>query len=106
VPNRRRKDEPARSLGGATQFLGVLVCDDCGTNMTVHKTAPKGRAYAYLRCGECKAGGLGAPHPEDIYSKLVDDVLKVLGDEPVMTREYRQGAVARKERERLEDSVS
>ncbi|MFF3398185.1 recombinase family protein [Streptomyces sp. NPDC002659] len=104
--NRRGKDQPARILGGATQFLGVLICHDCGTNMTVQKTTTKGRAYAYLRCGKCKAGGHGAPNPNDIYSKLVDDVLKVLGDEPVMTREYRQGAEARKEQRRLEESTS
>jgi hypothetical protein len=60
----------------------------------------------YLRCGKCKAGGHGAPNPYEIYSKLVEDVLKVLGDEPVMTREYRQGAEARKEQQRLEQSIS
>jgi hypothetical protein len=41
-----------------------------------------------------KAGGHGAPNPYGIYSKLVEDVLTVLDDEPVMTREYRQGAEA------------
>ncbi|MFD4412176.1 recombinase family protein [Streptomyces sp. NPDC058476] len=106
VLNRRGKDQPARQLGGATQFLGVLICDDCDTHMTVQKTTTKGRPYAYLRCSKCKAGGHGAPNPDGIYSKLVDDVLKVLGDEPVMTREYRQGAEARKEQKRLEQAVS
>ncbi|MGW3816615.1 hypothetical protein [Streptomyces sp. NPDC005046] len=105
VLNRRGQDQPARQLGGATQFLGDLICDDYDTNMTVEKTTTKGRPYAYLRCSKCKASGRGAPNPDEIYSKLVDDVLKVLGDEPVMTREYRQGAEARKEQERLEQSV-
>ncbi|MFJ9722944.1 recombinase family protein [Streptomyces sp. NPDC101209] len=104
--DRRGKDQPTRTPGGATQFLGVLICDDCGTNMTVQKNRVKDRSYMYLRCGKCKAGGHGAPNPYEIYSKLVEDVLKVLGTEPVMTREYRQGAEARKEQQRLEQSIS
>ncbi|MEU2284664.1 recombinase family protein [Streptomyces sp. NPDC013178] len=104
--DRRGKNQPARSPEGATKFLGVLICHDCGTNMTVQKTSSKGRAYEYLRCGKCKGGGQGAPNPYDIYSKLVEDVLTVLGDEPVMTREYRQGAEARKEQKRLAESIS
>ncbi|MGW3092260.1 recombinase family protein [Streptomyces sp. NPDC001102] len=104
--DRRGKDQPTRTPGGATQFLGVLICDDCGTNMTVQKNRVKDRSYMYLRCGKCKAGGHGAPNPYEIYSKLVEDVLKVLGNEPVMTREYRQGAEARKEQQRLEQSIS
>ncbi|MEU0210486.1 hypothetical protein [Streptomyces canus] len=74
--------------------------------MTVQKNRMNGKVYQYLRCGKCKAGGHGAPNPEDIYAKLVEDVLSVLGDEPVMTREYRQGAEARKEQQRLEQSIS
>ncbi|MEV6506027.1 recombinase family protein [Streptomyces sp. NPDC051642] len=104
--DRRGKNQPARNPEGATKFLGVLTCHDCDTNMTVQNTSNKGRSYAYLRCGKCKSGGQGAPNPENVYSQLVDDVLKVLGDEPVMTREYRQGAEARKEQKRLEESVS
>jgi len=104
--DRRGKNQPTRAPGGATQFLGVLICDDCGTNMTVQKNRVKERSYMYLRCNKCKAGGHGAPNPYEIYSKLVEDVLKVLGDEPVMTREYRQGAEARKEQQRLEQSIS
>ncbi|MER7926986.1 recombinase family protein [Streptomyces sp. NPDC096057] len=106
VLDRRGKNQPARQIGGATQFLGVLTCHDCGTNTTVQKTTTKGRAYTYLRCYGCKAGGLGAPNPLEIYAQLVEDVLKVLGDEPVMVREYRQGAEARREQKRLEESVS
>ncbi|WP_075031795.1 recombinase family protein [Streptomyces mirabilis] len=104
--DQRRRNQPSRNLEGVTRFLGVLICHDCTTNMTVQKTMVKGRTYAYLRCRECKGGGRGAPNPEEVYSKLVDDVLKVLGDEPVMTREYRQGAEARKEQQRLEQSIS
>ncbi|MFE2262782.1 recombinase family protein [Streptomyces griseosporeus] len=102
----RGKDQPARTPGGATKFLGVLICDDCSTNMTVQKTTTKGRAYEYLRCGKCKGGGQGAPNPLDIFGQLVSDVLRVLGDEPVMTREYRQGAEARKDQKRLEESIA
>ncbi|WP_107123119.1 recombinase family protein [Streptomyces caeruleatus] len=104
--DRRSKNQPTRSPDGATKFLGVLICQDCDTNMTVQKTSNKGRSYAYLRCGKCRSGGQGAPNPEEVYSRLVNDVLKVLGDEPVMTREYRQGAEARKEQQQLEESVS
>ncbi|GHI07761.1 serine recombinase [Streptomyces cellostaticus] len=100
------KNQPTRNPEGATRFLGVLICHDCVTNMTVQKTRSKGRSYEYLRCGKCKGGGQGAPNPEGVYGRLVDDVLKVLGDEPVMTREYRQGAETRKEQQRLEQSVS
>ncbi|MGW1747733.1 recombinase family protein [Streptomyces sp. NPDC002092] len=91
----RGKNQPTRSLGGATRLLGILICQSCGTNMTVQKTTAKGKAYAYLRCGGCKAGGHGAPNPNDVYSKFVEDVLKVLGDEPVLTRKYHQGTEAR-----------
>ncbi|MGJ5897005.1 recombinase family protein [Streptomyces sp. V2] len=104
--DRRGKNQPTRVPGGATKFLGVLLCHDCGTNMTVQKTKYKGRSYEYLRCGKCKSGGHGAPNPQEIYSKLVEDVLTVLGEEPVLTREYRQGAEARREQKRLEESVS
>ncbi|MGW6012841.1 recombinase family protein [Streptomyces sp. NPDC055210] len=104
--DRRGKNQPTRHPAGATKFLGVLICHDCGTNMVVHKTRVSSRFYAYLRCQKCRSGGLGAPNPEDVYSKLVDDVLRVLGDEQVMTREYRQGAEARKEQQRLEESIS
>jgi DNA invertase Pin-like site-specific DNA recombinase len=100
------KNQPTRAPGGATKFLGVLICEDCTTNMTVQKTSNKGRSYEYLRCNMCRSGGQGAPNPGEIYSQLVDDVLGVLGDEPVMTREYRQGAEARREQQRLEESVS
>jgi hypothetical protein len=41
-----------------------------------------------------------------IYEQLVADVLSVLGDEPVQTREYAKGAEARKEVERLEGSIA
>ncbi|MDX2676785.1 recombinase family protein [Streptomyces sp. NY05-11A] len=104
--DRRGKNQPTRTPGGATRFLGVLLCDDCGSNMTVQKTTHKGRHYEYLRCGKCKGGGHGAPNPQHIYSRFVEDVLKVLGEDPVMVREYRQGAEARKEQKRLEESIS
>ncbi|MEU7007384.1 recombinase family protein [Streptomyces sp. NPDC046332] len=104
--DRRRKSQPTRQAGGATQFLGVLICVDCSTNLTVQKTTSNGRNYAYLRCGKCKGGGLGAPNPQDVYDVLVGDVLRVLGALPVRVREYAMGAEARAEVKRLEDTIS
>ncbi|MFI9646146.1 recombinase family protein [Streptomyces sp. NPDC052040] len=104
--DQRGKKQPTRRPDGATKFLGVLICHDCRSNMTVQRNRVKDRNYMYLRCGKCKAGGHGAPNPYEIYSKLVEDILRVLGDEPVMTREYRQGVEARKEQQRLEQSIS
>lgn len=89
--DRTSRNQPARQLGGATKFLGVIVCADCGTNMTVQKTTKKSREYRYLRCGGCRSGGHGAPNPDEIYSKLAAEVFAVLGNEPVQVREYAQG---------------
>ncbi|NIY65382.1 recombinase family protein [Streptomyces malaysiensis] len=102
----RAKGQPARQPGGATKFLGVLICKDCETHMTVQNTTNKFGTYKYLRCGACKSGGLGAPNPDEIYNRLVEDVLSAIGDFPVQTREYAQGAEARKEVKRLEESVA
>ncbi|WP_244315673.1 zinc ribbon domain-containing protein [Streptomyces albidochromogenes] len=88
---KRAKTQPARQRGGATEFLGVLVCADCGTNMTVHRTTVKQRGYAYLRCRNCPSGGLGAPDPEAVYRRLADEVVTALGAEPVRVREYQPG---------------
>ncbi|WP_328956833.1 hypothetical protein [Kitasatospora purpeofusca] len=41
-----------------------------------------------------------------MYAALVQDVLKVLGDEPALVREYARGAEALKRRKQLEESVS
>ena len=41
-----------------------------------------------------------------MYERLVSDVLSVLGDDPVQTRAYAQGAEARREVKRLEEAVS
>ncbi|MFE5596960.1 recombinase family protein [Streptomyces sp. NPDC056549] len=104
--DRRGKNQPTRQAGGVTQFLGVLICVDCSTNMTVQKTTSNGREYTYLRCAKCKGGGLGAPNPQDVYDALVSDVLRVLGDFPVQVREYVKAAEARAEVQRLEDAIS
>jgi hypothetical protein len=127
--DRRSKVQPTRQPGGATRFLGVLVCVDCKSHMINRATSTRTaadaaahtdhdaelprqapsevvRKYSYLRCQKCKSGGLGAPNPEIVYAKLVADVLSVLGDEPVQIRSYAQGAEARKEQKRLQDSVA
>ena len=89
--DKRSKNQPPRRAGGATSFLGVLVCADCSTNMTAQRTRNKGRTYEYLRCRNCPRGGLGAPNPDVVYQRLVADVLAVLGDVPVQTRVYARG---------------
>ncbi|MFI5693537.1 recombinase family protein [Kribbella sp. NPDC051586] len=92
--DRASRSQPARRSGGATRFLGVMICADCETNMTVQKTTKNAREYRYLRCGACRSGGRGAPNPDEIYGELVDEVLVVFGHEPVQIREYAQGAEA------------
>nr|WSY54964.1 recombinase family protein [Streptomyces sp. NBC_00886] len=104
--DKRMKNQPARQPGGATKFLGVLLCADCDTNMIVQATRNEFGTYHYLRCQKCKSGGRGAPNPMGVYEQLVADVLSVLGDEPVQTREYAKGAEARKEVARLEGSIA
>ncbi|MFI1352957.1 recombinase family protein [Streptomyces sp. NPDC020898] len=104
--DKRMKNQPPRQQGGATRFLGVLVCADCDSNMIVQVTRNNFGVYEYLRCQKCKSGGRGTPHPMAVYERLVADVLSVLGEEPVQTREYAKGAEARKETERLEGSIA
>ncbi|MGK5496357.1 recombinase family protein [Streptomyces sp. URMC 125] len=104
--DKRGKKQPARLAKGRTKFLGVLICVDCETNMIEHPTRNKFGFYNYLRCQGCKSGGLGAPKPEEVYSQVAENVLRVLGDEPVQVREYRKGAEARKEAKRLEESIA
>lgn len=100
------KRQPPRAPSGATKFLGVLVCVDCDSNMSVQNTKNKFGEYEYLRCQKRKSGGLGAPNPMGVYERLVEDVLKVIGDFPVEVRQYAQGAEARKEVKRLEESIA
>ncbi|MED7953277.1 recombinase family protein [Streptomyces sp. BE303] len=90
---RRAIAQPRRSPGGATEFLGVLVCADCDTNMTVQRTRTNQRTYAYLRCRTCPSGGLGAPQPDAVYGRLSAEVMTGLGALPVRVREY-QAATA------------
>ncbi|TFV32065.1 recombinase family protein [Streptomyces sp. T1317-0309] len=104
--DKRKKNQPPRRVGGATQFLGVLLCADCKTNMTVKITNNKFGTYHYMRCRNCKSGGLGAPNPEQVYERLVEDVLKVLGDFPVQVRQYAEGAEVRREIKRLQESIA
>ncbi len=104
--DKRMKKQPPRRVGGLTQFLGVLLCADCKTNMTVHITDNVFGTYHYLRCRNCKSGGRGAPNPQSIYERLVEDVLKVLGDFPVEVRQYAEGAEVRREIKRLQDSIA
>ncbi|MCX4477003.1 recombinase family protein [Streptomyces cellulosae] len=104
--DKRMKKQPPRRPGGATQFLGVLLCAECKTHMTVQVTRNGFGTYPYLRCRNCKSGGHGAPNPERVYERLVEDVLKVLGDFPVQVRQYAEGAEARREIKRLQESIA
>ncbi|MFJ4678307.1 recombinase family protein [Kitasatospora sp. NPDC088783] len=89
--DRRATARPRRSPGGTTEFLGVLVCADCDTNMTVQRTRTDRRVYAYLRCRSCPSGGRGAPQPGAVYGRLSAEVMTGLGALPVRVREYRAG---------------
>ncbi|MFB8199420.1 recombinase family protein [Kitasatospora purpeofusca] len=91
---------------GDTKFLGVMICEDCATNITVKTTRNKWGNYSYLRCQKCKGGGMGIPNPMEIYEEVVASVLDAIGDFPVQTREYAQGGSARAEQKRLQDSVA
>lgn len=104
--DKRKKNQPPRRVGGATQFLGVLLCAVCKTNMTVQITNNTRGTYHYLRCRNCKSGGLGAPNPERVYECLVEDALKVLGDFPVEVRQYSEGAEVRREIKRLQAAIA
>ncbi|ATE85155.1 serine integrase [Streptomyces phage Dattran] len=106
VLDKRGKRQPHRQPGGATSFLGVLKCAECGTNMINHYTRNRHGDYAYLRCQGCKSGGYGAPNPQEVYDRLVEQVLAVLGDFPVEMREYARGEEKRKELKRLEESIA
>lgn len=97
--DRRSKAQPRRSPFGATAFLGVMVCTDCGTNMTVQRTAVQGRTYSYLRCRHCPSGGLGAPDPDAVYRGLRAEVIAALGAQPVRVREYVRGEVGPRQTE-------
>lgn len=97
--DRRSTSQPRRDPLGATSFLGILVCVDCGTNLTVHRTTVRGRAYAYLRCRSCPSGGLGAPAPDTVYGTLRTQVMRALGAYPVRTRQYVCGRVGRPQTE-------
>lgn len=55
---------------------------------------------------QLQSGGLGAPNPERVYERLVQDVVKVLGDFPVQVRQYAEGAEARKEIKRLQETIA
>ncbi|WJN63382.1 serine integrase [Streptomyces phage phiScoe55] len=104
--DQRGKNQPTRHIGGATKFRGVMVCIECETNMIVHHTRNKHGEYAYLRCQGCKSGGLGSPHPQDVYDELVKLVLTAVGDMPVEKREYARGEEARQESKRLEETIA
>jgi len=106
VLDARGINQPERNPGGATKFRGVLKCADCESNMTVQVSNKKEGTYAYMRCQQCKSGGLGAPHPQGVYDALVEQVLALMGDMPVEVREYARGEEARKEAERLEQSIA
>lgn len=102
----RGKDQPTRNPAGATQFLGVLKCSDCDTNMTAKQYQRNSHWYAYLYCRKCEGGGLGAPNPKVVYDRLTEEVLAVLGDFPVQTREYAKGEEVRKVVADLEERIA
>lgn len=104
--NGRGKNQPQRHAKGVSHFLGVLLCADCKSGVIRQRNTIDGRVYHYLRCQKCKSGGYGVPNPDEVYGQIVQDVLSVVGDWPVQVREYAQGAEARKEQKRLEESIA
>jgi DNA invertase Pin-like site-specific DNA recombinase len=113
---KREKKQPGRPVNQkATKFLGVLKCSECGSNMTVKRTTyppneKRGNketlVYEHLRCQTCPSGGLGAPNPGQIYERLVEDVLRVVGDMPVESREYARGEEMRQKVKELQDRIN
>jgi DNA invertase Pin-like site-specific DNA recombinase len=95
VLDARSRKQPTRRPGGATRFLGVIVCADCKGHMLVKKTSHKGRSYSYMRCTDCKSGGLGIPAPDALYLAVSQRLLKALGSFPVQVREYAGASRAR-----------
>jgi DNA invertase Pin-like site-specific DNA recombinase len=92
--------------GLRTKFLRVLICKDCQGTVTVKVTRNKWGTYPYLRCNGCRSGGIGVSNPNDVYDQVTVNVLSVLGDFPVESREYAQGADARKKIRRLEQTIA
>lgn len=113
---KRERKQPGRPADQkATKFLGVLKCADCGSNLTVKRTTAlpternrlkERKVYEHLRCQTCPSGGLGAPHPKEIYDQLVKDVLAVVGDWPVESREYARGEEMRQKVKELQDRIN
>lgn len=50
--------------------LGVLVCETCGSRMTVHSTSHAGQRYSYYRCGDRLCG-----HPAVIAADTAERVV-------------------------------
>ncbi|MDL2076620.1 recombinase family protein [Streptomyces sp. GXMU-J15] len=106
VLDSRSRKQPTRQPGGSTRFLGVIVCADCKGHMLVKKTSNKGRSYSYMRCTDCKSGGLGIPAPDALYLALSQRLLKALGSFPVQVREYAEASEVRSEVKRLKESAT
>lgn len=112
--DKRHRNQPTRNPKGATRFMGVLLCRECGTNMTVQQYTKRPgqnrlkteRRYAYLRCQKCPTGGQGAPHPEQVYEAVTQAVMGLLGHYPVQHREYARGEEVRRRVTDLEERIA
>lgn len=111
----REKKQPTRNPNGGTKFLGVLICADCNTHLTVQtftkrpnkqNRLKKEQTYSYLRCQQCASGGMGAPNPQAVFDRLVEDVLTVIGQFPVESREYARGEEMRQQVKELQDRIA
>ncbi|WP_405916268.1 recombinase family protein [Streptomyces sp. NBC_00728] len=94
-----------------TRFLGVMKHRDCGNNINETNNFKKlssgeDKEYRYLRCPKCRRPGFIIPQPDQMYSWIAGEVIKSIGDHDVVYREYSKGEESRKERKRIQDSIS
>ncbi|WP_037872709.1 recombinase family protein [Streptomyces sp. PsTaAH-124] len=94
-----------------TRFLYVMKHKPCTNNIVetnAYQTLSTGevKEYRYLRCPKCRKPSFGMADPPFLYRNLIESVISALGSYEVVQREYARGDENRRERKRLEDSIS
>jgi DNA invertase Pin-like site-specific DNA recombinase len=79
--------------------LGVLLCDSCGTRMTVHSSTSRGngKRYAYYQCGNTLCPARAIVSAEVAEKTVSDEAIRLAGD-----AEGRADALGGLEQARLE----